>query len=102
MAWMIIGGSPVGRVGHDVGGELGLPAVAVRQQLLLVVEELLAGLGGELEVRSLDDRVDRAGLLAEAAIDALGHVDVVARRGPAAVPPPLALARVCPPPAPPP
>src|SRR5262245_23344013 len=85
MAWMIIGGSPVGRVGHDVGGELGLPAVAVRQQLLLVVEELLAGFSGELEVRPLDDGVDGAGLLAEAAIDALGHVDVVARRAAATV-----------------
>src|SRR5262249_34633393 len=85
MAWMIIGGSPVGGVRHDAGGELGLPAVAVRQQLLLVVEELLAGLGGELEVRPFDNGVDRAGLLAEAAIDALGHVDVIARRAPAAV-----------------
>src|SRR5262252_1783413 len=85
MAWMIIAGSPVGRVGDDVAGQFGLPAVAVRQQLLLVVEKLLTGLGGELEVRSLHDRVDRAGLLAEAAIDALGHVDVVASRAAAAV-----------------
>src|ERR1700726_853625 len=42
-------------------------------------------LGRELEIRPLDDRIDRAGLLAIAAIDALGHVDVVARRAPAAL-----------------
>jgi hypothetical protein len=66
-------------------GDLGFPAVAVREQLFLVVEQFLAGLGGEFEIRSLDDRVDRAGLLAIAAIDAFGHVDVVARRAAAAV-----------------
>src|SRR5579871_4579567 len=77
--------SPVGRVEREVLGDLRFPAVAVREQLLLVIEELLAGLGREFEVRTLDDRVDRAGLLAVAAVDALGHVDVVARRAPAAV-----------------
>src|SRR5260370_709673 len=79
MAWMIIAASPVRRVGVDVGGELGFPAFAVLQQLVLVVEQLLAGFGGVFEVRALDDGIDRAGFLAEAAIDALGHVDVVAR-----------------------
>ena len=73
------GPSPVGRVERQVLGDLALPAVAVREQPLLVVVELLARLGGELEVRALDDGVHRAGLLAEAAIDALRHVDVVAR-----------------------
>ena len=52
---------------------------------LLVVVEFLAGLGRELEIRPLDDRVDRAGFLAEAAIDALHHVDVVAHRAARAV-----------------
>jgi hypothetical protein len=55
------------------------------EQLFLVVEKLLARLGRELEVRSLDDRIHRAGLLAQAAIDALHHVDVVARGAAAAV-----------------
>src|SRR4029077_9988352 len=55
------------------------------EQLFLVVVELLAGLGGELEVGALDDGIHRAGLLAEAAIDALDHVDVVAGRAPRAV-----------------
>src|SRR5215468_2680061 len=69
--------SPVGRVERDVLGDLPLPAVAVREQALLVVVELLARLGGELEVGTFDDGVDRTRLLAKAAIDALHHVDVV-------------------------
>src|SRR6478609_7912131 len=72
--------SAVRRVDLEVAGDLRLPPVPVREQLGLVVEQLLARLGGELEVRPLDDRIHRAGLLAEAAVDALGHVDVVARR----------------------
>ena len=56
-----------------------LPLVSVGQQLLLVVEQLDARLGGVLKVRALDNGVDRTRLLAEAAVDALGHVDVVAR-----------------------
>src|SRR3954454_17306423 len=84
MAWTIMR-SPERRVGGDIGRQRGFPAVAVREQLVLVVERLLAGLGRELEVRALDDRIHRAGLLAEAAIDALGHVDVVPRGAAAAV-----------------
>src|SRR5690606_41595089 len=57
-----------------------LPAVAVVQQARLVIEQLFAGLGGELAVRPLDDGVHRAGLLAQAAVDAFDHVDVIARR----------------------
>src|SRR5690606_5791807 len=77
--------SAVGRVQLQVLGDLVLPAVSVREQLVLVVEQLLAGLGGELEVRSLDDGIHRTGFLAQAAVDALRHVDVVARGAPAAV-----------------
>src|SRR5258707_9802130 len=71
--------SLVRRVEGEVLGDLALPAVAVREQAFLVVVELLARLGRELEIRARDDGVDRAGLLAHAAIDALHHVDVVAR-----------------------
>src|SRR5215469_5298866 len=85
MTWMIMAGSPVGRIGRQIGGDLGFPAVAVVQQLLLVVEEFLPGFGSELEVRTLDDGVDRAGFLAQPAIDTFGHVDVVARRPAAAI-----------------
>src|SRR5690606_21716856 len=77
--------SSVRRVQFEVTGDLGLPAGAVVEKFRLVVEELLARLGGELEVRPLDDGIDRAGLLAEAAVDALGHVDVIARGAAAAV-----------------
>src|ERR671913_1407018 len=83
--------SPVRRVGGEIGRDLAFPPVAVRQQLLLVIEQLLARLCGEFVVRAEDDGVHRARLLAVAAVDALGHVDVVARGPAAAVGPGLAL-----------
>src|SRR5438477_5556415 len=87
MICRIIGasGSSVGRLERERLVQFAFPAVAIREQLFLVVEQLLAGLGGEFEIRALDDRVDRTGLLAEAAIDAFRHVDVVARGAAAAV-----------------
>lgn len=51
-----------------------------RGQRTLVVEELLPRLGGVLGVGRLDNGVDGARLLAEATVDALGHVDIVAGR----------------------
>src|SRR5437763_1829947 len=71
--------SSIWRVERDIARDLALPAVAVREQPLLVVVQFLARLGGEFEVRPLDDGVDGAGFLAQPAIDALHHVDVVAR-----------------------
>src|SRR5262245_25488957 len=71
--------SPIRRVERDVLGDLALPAIAVGKQALLVEIELLPGLGRELEVGTFDDGIDRAGLLAEPAVDAFDHVDVVAR-----------------------
>src|SRR5947209_1890242 len=76
---------PVGRIERDVIGDLALPAVAVREQALLVEQKLLAGLGREFEIRPFDDGVDRTGFLAEAAIDAFDHIDVIARRATRAV-----------------
>src|SRR5919206_321410 len=73
-------GSPVRGVEFEPAGDLRLPHVTVREELLLVVEQLLPRLRGELHVRTLHDRVHRTGLLAKPAIDALRHVDVVARR----------------------
>ena len=64
-------------IGLDVGLDLNLPLVPVLQQLLLVVQQLLVGLGGVLEVGPFHDGVHRASLLAEAAVNALGHVNVV-------------------------
>jgi hypothetical protein len=69
--------SPVRRVQLEVLGDLALPAIAIRQEPLLVVVKLFPCFGGELEIRPLHDRIDRAGFLAEAAIDAFHHVDVV-------------------------
>ena len=66
-------------ISFNVGCDLSLPLIAIVQQLLLVVEQLLVGLGGELKVGPLHDGVDGASLLAEAAVDALGHVNVVSR-----------------------
>src|SRR5260370_30158555 len=70
--------SPVRRVEFDRFRELALPAVAIGEKFRLVIIELLAGLGREFEVRPLDDGINRTGLLAQAAIDAFHHVDVVA------------------------
>ncbi|ELK32323.1 Caseinolytic peptidase B protein like protein [Myotis davidii] len=75
--------SPVEVVGLDVGGDLGLPLVPIVQQLLLVVQQLLMRLHGELKVGALDNGIHRVGLLAEATVDALGHVYVIVS-GPAA------------------
>src|SRR5690606_15310089 len=79
------GHSSVGRIQFEVAGDLGLPAGAVVEKLFLVVVKLFAGLGREFEIRPLDDGVHRAGFLTETAIDAFGHVDVVARGAAAAV-----------------
>lgn len=68
----------VRRVRTSDRGQLRLPLVTVREQLLLVVEQLFPCLGGVLGVRALDNGVYGARLLAEAAVDALGHVNVVA------------------------
>src|SRR4029079_3232807 len=62
-----------------------LPAGAIGEQFRLVIIEFLAGLGREFEIRSLDDGVDRAGFLAQAAIDAFHHVECVAHGAPCAV-----------------
>src|SRR5262249_4024772 len=77
--------SPVRRVESHVARDLTFPAVAVGEQALLVVVELLARLGGELEVRAFHDGVHGTGLLAQAAIDAFHHVGVVAGGPPRAV-----------------
>ena len=76
---------PVRRISTGDRGQLRLPLVAVREQLLLVVQQLLARLGGVLGVGALDNGVHGTRLLAEAAVDALGHVDVVAGRAAGAV-----------------
>ena len=56
---------------------MGLPFVTVFDQLLLIVEQLFVEERRVLVVGALDDGINRAGLLAETAEDALGHVDIV-------------------------
>src|SRR6185437_10658538 len=77
--------SLIRRIHRDVARQLALPARAVLQQPVFVVEQFLAGLGRELEIRPLDNGVHWAGFLAKAAIDALRHIDVVAGCAPGAV-----------------
>ena len=71
-------GLSIGCVERDILGDRPLPAVAVREEAFLVVVELLGCLSRELEIRSQDDGVNRAGLLTEAAVDAFHHIDVEA------------------------
>src|SRR3990170_219146 len=85
MAPLCLTGSSIWGVERDILSDRPLPAVAVREQAFLVVVEFLGCLGRELEVRSQDDGVDRAGLLAKAAVDAFHHVDVEAGGPPRAV-----------------
>ena len=79
----------------DVLREYIFPAVAVGEELLLVVEQLLVIFRGELKVGALHDGVDGAGLLAVAAVDALGHVDVILGRAAAIISPGLGLDGNC-------
>src|SRR5690606_16117732 len=72
--------STVWRIQSYVARNFALPPIAIGEQLVLVIVQFFAGLGRELKVRTFNDRVDRASFLAEAAIDALHHVDVVAHR----------------------
>ena len=69
---------------HD-SRELGLPLVSVIDKLLLVVKQLLVEECRVFEVGALDNGVDGASLLAEAAENALGHVDVVLGRATGAI-----------------
>ena len=57
----------------DIRSELGLGAVAVGQQFFLVVKELFTCLGSEFHRLRLDNRIDGAGLLAHAAVDAVSY-----------------------------
>src|SRR5690606_41732295 len=68
------------RVRRLVRGDHRLVLVADGEQLVLRHDVLAAPLHMKLVYPRLDDRVDRARLLAEAAVDALEEVDVVARR----------------------
>lgn len=58
--------------------QLRLPFIPICQQLLLVIQQLLSRFGGILGIRTLDDSIDWTTFLAEAAVDAFSHINVVA------------------------
>jgi hypothetical protein len=76
----LVSSSSIRCIRSDSSSQLRLPLIAIRKQLLFVVEQFLSRFRRVLGVGRLDDCVDRARLLAHAAVDALGHVDVIARR----------------------
>ncbi len=58
---------------EQVACNLRLPTVTVSEQFLLIVEQLLVRLSGELEIRSLHDRVNGTRLLTETTVDTCMH-----------------------------
>jgi len=69
----------------EVLGHRHLPSVTIGQKLLLIIKQLFVSLRGELIVGALHDGIDGASLLAEAAVNALGHVDIVTGRSATAI-----------------
>jgi len=72
-------------IGIKIGSDLSLCTIAVGQELLLVVKQLFPSFCRELRVVGLDNGVDRASLLAETAVNALGHVDIIFCRPPRSI-----------------
>mmetsp|Transcript_21823 Transcript_21823/g.51769 ORF Transcript_21823/g.51769 Transcript_21823/m.51769 type:complete len:249 (+) Transcript_21823:122-868(+) len=67
----------VKKLAHQIFGNLFLPFVSVGKELFLVVQEFLVGFGCEFVVWTLHNGIDGTRLLAESAVDALGHIDIV-------------------------
>jgi hypothetical protein len=61
----------------EVSSNFGFPLVSICKELFLVVEQLDAGLSGELKIGSLYDSIDGTSLLTESAVDALCHINIV-------------------------
>lgn len=70
--------SKVSDLGLDVTGQLRLPSVSVGEKSLLVEKELFMSDHGILIVRTFDYSIDWTSFLAETAVDAFSHVDVIA------------------------
>src|SRR5579872_3102657 len=77
--------SAVRRIRPLVGGDHGLVALPDREQLVLAHDVLATMLHVILVDAGEHDGIHRAGLLAEAAVDALEEIDVIAGRAPGAV-----------------
>lgn len=69
----------------NIRGDFTLPLVSVVEELLLVVQQLFMCLGGELKVGAFHDCVYGTSFLAETAVNAFGHVNIVTGRSPRAV-----------------
>ena len=69
----------------EILGDGDFPFVPIAQQLFLVVEKLLVRLGSKFVIRTFYDSVYRACFLAKTAINAFGHIDIVAGRFPAPI-----------------
>src|SRR5574337_300730 len=74
--------SAIGRVSFPVLGDLGLVFIPDRQQHLLRVVQVAPLFPVVLKYAGFDDGVDRTGLLAKAAENALGQVNVIAASPP--------------------
>ena len=83
--------SSVQTLRSQVLADLALPFISIREEFFLVVQQLLVRVRRVLKVGTLDNGIHGARLLAEPAVDALCHVDVVPSGTPAAV---LALLRL--------
>src|SRR5487761_246210 len=85
MVYALRSGSPVRRVRPLVGGDHGLVALPDGEQLVLAHDVLAPMLHVVLVDAGEHDGIDRAGLLAEAAVDALEEIDIIAGGAPRAV-----------------
>jgi len=65
-------------IGLDIASNFHFPLVAVGEKLLLVIQKLLSGLCAELKVGTFNDGINGTRFLTKTAINALGHVNVVA------------------------
>src|SRR5258705_6507843 len=72
--------SPILGVFRPIGGNLRFIRVADREQHLLRVVKVAAALAMIFEDARLDDRIDGTALLAHAAENAFGEIDVVSSR----------------------
>jgi len=77
--------SAIWRIHRDIARDFAFPTVAISKELVLVIVEFFAGFGREFEIRTFHDGIHRACFLAETAIDALHHIDVVTHRAAGAV-----------------
>jgi hypothetical protein len=62
---------------HQVLSDLLLPLVSVRQELFLIIEQLLVCFSSKLKVGAHHNGINGTCFLAKSTVDALGHVNIV-------------------------